>query len=343
MTESAFAVRPIGDEVLPMGVLPYARDADDDNLLMVMSGAARFGEATFEQSIRQLSSGGSLASAFLLPAAPFVTASAAIARGDASFIYHVGRCGSTLLARMLAVDPRLCVFSEPAAWAQLQQVGTSRPEEHPDAAGASDGCMRLFSRFASDRGQRLVVKPSSWQVLHARALRDACESSLEVFLFRSPAAVVASNLNVPPGFLQVIELDREAPASVLDGWLPGVDRALLNDPVDLYAELWRVVVDAVLESLDGVLLVSYDELQADPATVVARVAQHFGMADFPVDRAVHQASFYSKSATRTERFDPAGTHQRATLTADEQTRVAFITADAEARLMAAWAAQRGDA
>jgi hypothetical protein len=341
MTESIFAVRPIGDEDLPMGVLPYGLDTGDDHLLMVMAGAARFGEATYEHSIRQLSSGGSLASAYIMPVARFAAATAALPRADAAFVYHVGRCGSTLLARMLAVDPKLCVFSEPAAWAQLQQRGTSHAADNPADTSAAEGCVRLFGRFAADRDQRLVVKPSSWQVLHARALRAACATCREVFVFRSPAAVVASNLNVAPGFATIIGQDLDAPPSVLDGWLPGADRSLLTDPVDLYAELWRLVVDAALDALDDVLLVSYDELMADPATVIEGVAQHLGASAFPVDHAVRQAGFYSKSATRTERFDPAGAHQRATLTPTQQSRVTEITAEAEARLMAAWHAQRG--
>src|SRR5262245_58652943 len=121
MTDATFVVQP-HDGRLPMGVLPYALHACDETLLMVMAGAARFGDATFEQPMRQLSAGGHLATGFIMPVAQFATEAAELTGGEASIVYHVGRCGSTLLTRMLGVDPSLCVFSEPSAWAQLQRI-----------------------------------------------------------------------------------------------------------------------------------------------------------------------------------------------------------------------------
>lgn len=330
--ETAFAHRAlVDDDPLPMGALPFRVTEDLERLLMVMAGGARFGEPTYDESIRKLSAGGVVAGSYHLPIDRLIAETRSLPAPAAGVIFHVGRCGSTLVSRMLAVDPSLCVFSEPDVWSHLDHLASSvrGPERLP--ATAPEACLRLFGRFAADRGQQLVLKPTSWQVQHAATTRASLATPRSIFLFRDPAEVVASNLAVRPGFDLTIERDLRAEGTVIDEFLPGIDRDRLLEPTERFAELWRCSVDAALD-LDDLLLVPYPELVAEPARTLERIVEHLGLERFPFSTALAQRDFYAKASQRSERYEPGGAHRRAELDAAQRAAVDAITGSAQIRL-----------
>src|SRR5439155_23441573 len=82
-------------------------------------------------------------------------------------IVHTGRCGSTLLTRMLVHDRATLVAAEPVCVGLLHRDAMSEPARRDDDVRALADLLVLFDRFAEGRGQRPVFKFTSWQAADA--------------------------------------------------------------------------------------------------------------------------------------------------------------------------------
>ena len=230
----------------------------------------------------------------------------------AGIIFHTGRCGSTLLADMLAACTRLRVLNEPDVLNQLliHQATAGRQD-----AGEQDlrTLMAAFSRGLDER--HLIVKPSSWVAVEGSRILAALPGVPSVFLWRPAAEVVASCLHTPPAWSQLAAVRAlvGAPARA-DG--PG-DR--LAD-ASCYARAWIATVTGGLELAarfaGRVRMRGYDELRRAPARVGAQTAAWFGIpaAGTPAPAMALVARVYSKDGTSRTAFDPAAAHARPPLT-----------------------------
>lgn len=242
----------------------------------------------------------------------------------AAFVFHTGRCGSTLLANMLAGHPALRVIKEPEI---LNKLLVRRPGDDD----ALDALLRVFSRgLGPDQGT--VVKVSSWNTVAIERFLTVFPTAPAVFVWREAAPVIASCLARPPAW----RLGREVLA-LMDAWapLPDVDA----DPVGLYAGAWLAPVLAALEAAEvfgeRVMMLSYGELCAAPGHVLADAAARIGVS-FPDplarDIIARTTRTYSKDPEGQAVFDPAVKHARAPLGDADLARVAELTGEAEARL-----------
>jgi hypothetical protein len=119
-----------------------------------------------------------------------------------AFIFHSSRCGSTLLARMAAALPGTVVISE------------APPVDHILRARAPEETrIGWFRALLSALGQprrgderHLFVKFDAWHVMDLTLVLRAFPQVPCVFLYREPAALIASQLRMPgihilPGML----------------------------------------------------------------------------------------------------------------------------------------------
>lgn len=119
---------------------------------------------------------------------------------DVVFIFHVSRCGSTLLSQLFGLDERTLVLSEtPLLDAILRTNG--------DRERLFDAALRLLARRRDGAGCRLVVKTDCWHVFHAATLRRLYPRARFVLLYRRPAAVLGSHhkmrgMQMVPGMLE---------------------------------------------------------------------------------------------------------------------------------------------
>lgn len=121
-----------------------------------------------------------------LPAAP-----------PALFIFHVSRCGSTLLAQMLATDPGNVVLSEPPLLDHLARHGQ---------AARIPALLRLLGQRQRPTERRLVVKLDSWALAYHGQLRALFPDVPFGLLYRKPGPVLESQrrmrgLQAIPGVL----------------------------------------------------------------------------------------------------------------------------------------------
>lgn len=259
--------------------------------------------------------------------------------GPAGFIFNVGRCGSTLLANMLAAPSRHITLKESSTVGVLlrELLVAATEAERQELEELLAVTLPLFGRVAGLPaglpGPRLFVKPHSLSTVTAGTLLRLFPGTPAVFLYREPGAVVASMLAAAP-YGGLYDQPRERIVAVFP--------SLATLPADLspaafYAYLWCSPVEAILAlPPDQFLLIDYVELVSSPAAVIQRLTRHVGMNASPetVARMSGVMGVYAKDASGQVPFDAAGVHHRPPLGAGQHDDVNSVVGNLYARLEA---------
>jgi len=197
----------------------------------------------------------------------------------AGFIFHVSRCGSTLLTQMLARLTTSLVMSEPGPIDGVLRAQMSQP-------GITDGEVVDWLRWmVSALGQRrrgaqahFVIKLDAWAILFFRLIRTAFPDTACVFVYRDPVEVVVSHLGhrgyhmipgtLPPAWFGLSP--QQAYSVSAEGYCAAVLAALCNSALHLARE-------------GHLTLIQYSTL---PEAVPDSVAALFGIDVGPSERAV---------------------------------------------------------
>ncbi|MBP1207874.1 quercetin dioxygenase-like cupin family protein [Duganella sp. 1411] len=237
-----------------------------------------------------------------------------------AFIFHVSRCGSTLLTQMLATLPSCVALSEPPVlddFLRLRRAGR-------DAAGAIDDAgdtvrlrvlVRALGQRRDARQRHLVIKLDSWHLRDLPLFRAAFPHTPMLFLYREPLQVLASHRRQRgPQML---------PGVIDDGWLgvtfrrPGADQpedaaSLAPADLDRYClHVLRALMETALAAGDGgqpLTLLNYQQLpQLPDAPLLAWLGIRCGRTERLAMRqragfhAKHGAPFTGDSATAERR------------------------------------------
>jgi hypothetical protein len=130
-----------------------------------------------------------------------------------AFIFHASRCGSTLLAQMLAGLAPNIVLSEPPPLDRLLRAHYLAPEA---AAHQPRWVAALLSAYGQRRRgdeQRLLIKLDAWNLFEAPFLQALYPQVPRLFLYRDPLEIAVSQLRQPglqrvPGLLGPSGLER---------------------------------------------------------------------------------------------------------------------------------------
>lgn len=123
------------------------------------------------------------------------------------FIFHLSRCGSTLLAQLLAARPQNIVLSEAPPIDQVLNVQRYDRRISRDRRIAwLRGLVAALGQRRSGVERQLFVKFDSWHVLELPLIREAFPDVPWVFLYRDPVEVMVSQHRQPgtqmiPGIL----------------------------------------------------------------------------------------------------------------------------------------------
>lgn len=195
------------------------------------------------------------------------------AQDPAGFIFHVSRCGSTLVSRALAALPCIVSFSEPPALDALLRQGIDRPQ-------ALRAMLRAMSVFPA---RRPIVKFDCWHVLDFQTIREAFPDVPFIFLYRNPLEVLVSLRREPaywsiPGVLDPASFDLDAAQAASLRGLEYVCRLLQR----IYAEGLEIT-----QTKAG-LLINYSEL---PEAIPTKILPFFALSPTSADVAkLHQAT-----------------------------------------------------
>lgn len=136
---------------------------------------------------------------------PWLDLEGLIARGEAleapppaGLIFHISRCGSTLLTRMLGAMDGVVALSEPPPLEALIGAGRTDPSlDEPTRLRALRAAAALMGRPRPGPDGRLILKFDSWSLFDLPFIRQAFPRSPVVVLHRDPLAVLASHGRMP--------------------------------------------------------------------------------------------------------------------------------------------------
>lgn len=200
----------------------------------------------------------------------------------AGIVFHVGRCGSTLISQSLKQHGDVVVYSEPLSFNELLSLAAPRAE-------IVAALRSLGEAFALHAGKRYVLKLSSWSTLFCDIVAEAFPATPWAFSIRDPIEVGEAILRTPPPWF----LGGTAPATHITRAIDPT--AAAQTPEVFYALMYAAFCDAVLR-LDrrrGVL-VRHEDL---PQAITDALAPHFGL---PLDemrkaRMIGSAGHYAKA------------------------------------------------
>jgi ribosomal protein L16 Arg81 hydroxylase len=232
------------------------------------------------------------------------------------FIWHISRCGSTLLSNALRTIPGTTVLSEPQPINSLLASSAilDSAMNGPDNAAYRDallkGLIRAYGRRRLGNEKALVIKFSSWNILQISTVRRLWPTVPCIIIVRDPVEVTVSCIEEAPGWLQWKE-QKDTVKSLL-GW----DVETLSTMSDLtfcakvIGEFLRCAATA---ANTGCQILDYKDLTPDRVLDVARL---FGI-ETPSDEVdAIRASFaiYSKDGRGQRAFADDGDFKQAKAT-----------------------------
>ena len=227
------------------------------------------------------------------------------------FIFIIGRCGSTLLAKALARSRCNLVISEAMAhngiWAALAPGG-------PDELAFTERNLALYRRLVLSMARRRLpqhryhfIKFSGVNVLFARFIMQAFPQTPALFLYRAPEEVLVSFLTGKPAWVR----QRRA---IWRRAVPGLEDNPAPDDAGFIAAVLQHCMTLMLEGdFPRLKLLDYARLTERNLPDILR---HFG-ADYPQHERGQMARpfrAYSKNDYRNEPFHPDRDRKRQSLT-----------------------------
>lgn len=207
------------------------------------------------------------------------------------FLFHMARCGSTLVSNVLSALPDSLVIKE------AQPIDSCLRTDHdlaPEtrARWLTDLVACLGQRFGGHE-RRYFIKFTSWNVLHHQIIRQCFPQTPCVFLYRDPLEVLVSMLRAEPAWAFEV--------------VPGLSRAG-RSTAEYYARVLGAFLETGVElAAAGASIVSYAQLGED---LLESVVAGFGVElDETVVRIIEeQRRVYSKDPSRP--FVPDGEAKR---------------------------------
>jgi len=111
-----------------------------------------------------------------------------------AFIFHVSRCGSTLMAQLLGINDQHTVLSEVPFFDEILRL-KFRGIDANDIDDLYKASLIIYGRKRNNES-RLFIKTDSWHLLFYEQLRRLYPDTLFVLLYRSPVEVIRSQKKV---------------------------------------------------------------------------------------------------------------------------------------------------
>lgn len=192
------------------------------------------------------------------------------------FIFHLSRCGSTLISQMLAALDQNVVLSEPPPVDAILRANWKKPEVTDEQRVT--WLRWLIGALGQKRNspeKHFFVKFDSWSTLDLAIINRAFPDAPWIFLYRNPVEVIVSHLRLRGAWMI---------PGMVGNILPGLDLAdvLPMSGEEYCARVLARICESALEHLPhrNARLVNYTEL---PEAVTSSVLEHFRLAYAPED------------------------------------------------------------
>ena len=128
----------------------------------------------------------------------------------AGFIFHISRCGSTLICQALTALPEVRVLSEPPAVGGALRNGAT---DHDIRSTILAHCLKWSS---DSRENAVVIKFDCWDIGHAERIAALFPETPRIFVVRDPLEVLVSQMSQPGSWTL---------PGVLPADIPGINEA----------------------------------------------------------------------------------------------------------------------
>lgn len=182
-------------------------------------------------------------------------------------VFHMSRCGSTLVAQMLAAVPHHIVASEAAPIDDIVQWAVTSGAPIEQQVAAVRALVAAIGRNRSGTARRYFLKVDSWNTLALPLFRAAFPDTPWIFLYRKPEEVMVSHMGMPGMHFSA-------------GVVPALGQ-VESGPVFSVEDQGAAVLARYLESamehysLGGGMLVNYADLRD---AMESAIPAHFGFA-----------------------------------------------------------------
>ncbi len=182
------------------------------------------------------------------------------------FIFHISRCGSTLVSQMLASLKKNIVISEASVIDKIVRANASDEQKTVWLRWIVNALAQ--KRF--EREENFFVKFDSWSVLDLPLIEKAFPGVPWIFMYRNPVEVIVSNLRQPgaqmiPGAIEKI--------------FPNMNlfEILQFSTEERFARTIAAFCGSALENKDTKLgkFINYNQL---PKAVTNEICRHFGVS-----------------------------------------------------------------
>lgn len=165
-------------------------DTPDGPLVEWQAGdGERFAEPFFEETLRRYRREGGA-----VTTTPLSVLEAEEAQ-PAALVFHVSRCGSTLVSRMLAAAPEHLAVSEAPIFDDLLRGDPGATDEQRIRLLRGVAAAMIASQ--AEWPARLFIKLDCWHIFHLPLLRRAFPEAALLFVHRDPVEVAVSLMRMP--------------------------------------------------------------------------------------------------------------------------------------------------
>jgi len=200
----------------------------------------------------------------------------------AAFIFHLSRCGSTVLSEMFRPLHKYQIVAESEAIGNMFQTFNC---SHEKQVIALQNMIGLFQRSLRPNDEELIFKLSSWNAVTIRIFQVAFPDTPCFFLYRDPAEVMVSMLRKPPAWLNrkkiAVKLEENKRTGngnlQRDFYTEMLARVHYEDTLsdtELYARLLGDICQCIVDAPQPVLSMDYTSL---PESMPNIIAPYFGL------------------------------------------------------------------
>lgn len=193
----------IGEDCNEAGLLPVRVDIENSRVTWMDFEKEPLTEPFFHQSLQRLRQRRPGAKENVTSLAELEQMQEEIA--PSGFIFHISRCGSTLLSNALRCAPGAIVVSEPPATSDALSSLLRREDANAELESkvmrAVAALVRAYGLKRADDEKGLVIKFTSWNILFVEQIRKLWPNVPCLFVIRDPVEVAVSCLEQPPAWM----------------------------------------------------------------------------------------------------------------------------------------------
>lgn len=232
------------------------------------------------------------------------------ALSPAGFIFHVGRCGSTLLAKVLSSLGRNIVIKEAEPVQQLLDVEFEEAFKNTRAR-YFQSLLNIYGHRRLPEHERFFAKFSSNHVKRLEMIRGLYPGVPWLFLYRNPYEIIPTFLDGPAWFVR----NKNSAEGAFEAGLPIEAIEVMSDLefcVQVELSTLRIAIE---NTCDHCLFVDYTQLRPEN---LPGILDFFGLdvTREEYDGMVEQFGYYSKSDGESVPFVPDSATKRDKVTVE---------------------------